>query len=191
NGSGSGNDGGTTSEGGGSSSGGSNPAPAPTSDPAPAPQPTKTAAPQPTPTPTQTQPPAPKPTPPPAPPAPSRTGQAFVDMALSQVGKPYVLGAAGPNSYDCSGLVQWSLKQLGVSIPRTSRDQWWATTRVSEADLQPGDLIFYSSNGSASGIYHVAIYTGSGMRVHAPSPGKTVEHVKIWNTNIIGYGRVL
>lgn len=112
-------------------------------------------------------------------------------MALSQVGKPYVLGAAGPDSYDCSGLVQWSLKQLGVSIPRTSKQQWEATTRVSKENLQPGDLIFYSNNGSGSGVYHVAIYTGPGMRVHAPSPGKTVEHVKIWETNILGYGRVL
>lgn len=177
------------------------PAPEPTKTEAPAPEPTKTEAPAPKPSPTKTEAPAPKPsptptpTPKPAPPAPappaSRTGQAFVDKALSQVGKPYVLGAAGPDSYDCSGLVQWSLKQLGVSIPRTSKQQWEATTRVSKDDLQPGDLIFYSNNGSGSGVYHVAIYTGPGMRVHAPSPGKSVEHVKIWDNNVLGYGRVL
>lgn len=172
------------------------PAPSPTKTqapaPAPAPSPTKTQAPAPAPSPSPTKTQAP--TPPPVTTPPPTTGASVaaraVDAALSQVGKPYVLGAAGPNSYDCSGLVQWAYKQAGASLPRTSRQQWSATTRVSESNLRPGDLIFYSNNGTGSGIYHVAIYTGPGMRVHAPSPGKTVEHVKIWNTNVIGYGRV-
>lgn len=165
-------------------------APAPAPSPSPSPSPTKTQAPSPSPSPTKTQ----APTPPPVTTPPPTTGASVaaraVDAALSQVGKPYVLGATGPNSYDCSGLVQWAYKQAGASLPRTSRQQWSATTRVSESNLRPGDLIFYSNNGTGSGVYHVAIYTGPGMRVHAPSPGKTVEHVKIWNTNVIGYGRV-
>lgn len=182
----------------------STPAPAPTTaapkPTTPAPAPT-TAAPKPTtpapapttPAPAPTTPPPPPPPPPPAPnPAPptNRLGQQAVDLALTQVGKKYVLGGAGPDTFDCSGLVQWTYKQLGVNLPRTTRQQWAATTRVSSSQLAPGDLIFYSDNGQSSGIYHVAIYTGPGMRVHAPSPGKTVEHVKIWNTNVIGYGRV-
>lgn len=162
--------------------------PAPTPSPTPSPT-TTTPAPTPTPTPTPT--PAP---PPPAPaPAPSVLPAATValNFALSQVGKPYIWGATGPDGYDCSGLTQTSYRQAGIYLPRTTRDQYYATARVPLADMRPGDLIFYSSNGAPSGIYHVAIYAGGGMRVHAPSPGKLVEHVKMYYGNIMPYaGRV-
>ena len=162
--------------------------------PTPAPSPSATTArptPSPTPTPTPTPTPAP---PPPAPaPAPSVLPAATValNFALSQVGKPYIWGATGPDGYDCSGLTQTSYRQAGIYLPRTTRDQYYATARVPLADMRPGDLIFYSSNGAPSGIYHVAIYAGGGMRVHAPSPGKFVEHVKMYYGNIMPYaGRV-
>lgn len=165
--------------------------PAPQPEPAPSPS-ASTPAPAPSPSPTPTPTPTPTPPPPPAPVPSGKAGQAALDAAFTQLGKPYVWGATGPGSYDCSGLTQWAYRQAGVSIPRTTKLQWDATTRISASQLQPGDLIFYSSNGSRSGIYHVAMYSGPGMRVHAPAPGKYVEHVPLsWSAEkIVGYGRV-
>ena len=110
---------------------------------------------------------------------------------MTQIGKPYIWGATGPNGYDCSGLTMRAFQNAGVNLPRTTGAQYAATSRVPVGDMRPGDLIFYSRNGSASGIYHVAIYAGNGMRVHAPSPGSSVEHVPIWWSNVLPYaGRV-
>ncbi|CAM3603236.1 NlpC/P60 family protein [Occultella aeris] len=145
----------------------STPAPAPT---APAPAPSTPAPPAPTPTP---------------PTSGSGTGAAALAWALTQVGKPYLLGAEGPNSYDCSGLTMRAYQNAGVSIPRTTTTQYAAVSHVPVGQMRPGDLIFYSDNGSASGIYHVAIYAGDGMRVHAPRPGASVEYVPIWWTNVL------
>jgi len=108
---------------------------------------------------------------------------------MQQLGKPYVWGGNGPNGFDCSGLTQQAYRSVGISLPRTTRQQYAATTRVSLNNLRPGDLIFYSGNGHASGINHVSIYAGNGMRVHAPRPGATVEHVPVWWPNVIGAGR--
>ena len=114
-----------------------------------------------------------------------------LNFALSQVGKPYIWGATGPDGYDCSGLTQASYKAAGIRLSRTTKTQYAETAHVALAQMKPGDLIFYSSNGAASGIYHVAIYAGDGMRVHAPSPGKNVEYVKMYYGNIMPYaGRV-
>ncbi|MEE6287349.1 NlpC/P60 family protein [Georgenia sp. MJ173] len=160
------------------------PAPAPSTPAPPAPP-----APAPAPAPAPSQPaPAPAPAPDPAPPSSSQGARAALDWARTQLGKPYIWAAAGPNGYDCSGLTQTAFAQAGVSIPRTTRAQYQATTRVPVDDLQPGDLIFYSSNGAASGIYHVAFYAGNGMRLHAPSPGKSVELVPMYWANVLPYG---
>lgn len=79
-------------------------------------------------------------------------GQAVANAAQSKIGSPYVWGATGPSSFDCSGLVQWSYKQAGVSVPRTSYDQVGGGTPVSKSNLQPGDVVgFYGSE-------HVGIY---------------------------------
>ena len=84
-----------------------------------------------------------------------------------------------------------AFQTAGVSLPRTSRSQYLAVSRVPVSQLRPGDLIFYSNDGTSDGIYHVAIYAGNGKRVHAPSPGKYVEHVSMWWTNVLPYaGRV-
>ncbi|WP_433451859.1 C40 family peptidase [Streptomyces sp. CA-142005] len=92
---------------------------------------------------------------------------AVLAFAKAQIGKSYVLGASGPNAWDCSSLVQAAFKQVGVSLPRVSQDQSTAGTQVSLSNLQPGDILYWGSAGSA---YHVAIYAGDGMFVGAQNP---------------------
>ncbi|AII10010.1 cell wall-associated NlpC family hydrolase [Rhodococcus wratislaviensis] len=106
----------------------------------------------------------------PAPPAPANTaGDKAVQAAQTKLGSPYVYGAAGPNSFDCSGLVQWAFKQAGLNLPRTSYAQAAAGTPVSQSDLRPGDVVsFYG--GSHSGIY-----AGNGNVIHASTEGQPVK----------------
>lgn len=103
-----------------------------------------------------------------------------------------VRGLVSGGTYDCSGLVMRAYEAAGVRLPRTTHAQWAATERVALADLQPGDLVFWSSNGEPSGIHHVGIYAGGWMRVHTPRPGKGVERVPMWEQGLLPYGgRVL
>ncbi|GGG05225.1 hypothetical protein GCM10007304_19130 [Rhodococcoides trifolii] len=106
----------------------------------------------------------------PSAPAPATSAaQQAVDAAESKIGAPYVYGASGPNAFDCSGLVQWAYKQAGLQIPRTSYEQASAGVSVSQANLQPGDVVsFYG--GSHSGIY-----IGNGNVVHASTSGVPVK----------------
>jgi len=104
--------------------------------------------------------------------------RAFLKAALSRVGLPYVWGGDGPEVFDCSGLVQWSLRQAGIVMPRVAADQAQTGPRVSLADLQPGDLLFYHTDPTAPDyISHVAIYLGNGMMEQAPEPGEDVQVV--------------
>ncbi|GKQ34380.1 C40 family peptidase [Streptomyces sp. A012304] len=96
-------------------------------------------------------------------------------FARAQIGKPYVWGATGPESYDCSGLTQAAWKAAGVSLPRTTYDQVNAGTTVSLADAQPGDLVFFYDD-----VTHVGIYIGNGMMIHAPKPGTYVREESIY-----------
>ncbi|MGW6703675.1 C40 family peptidase [Streptomyces sp. NPDC054956] len=89
---------------------------------------------------------------------------AIVNFARAQVGKAYVMGGTGPSSFDCSGLVQAAYRQAGISLPRMSQAQSSAGTSVSLSALQPGDVLYWGSKGSA---YHVAIYVGGGKFVGA------------------------
>ena len=89
---------------------------------------------------------------------------------MSRRGKPYVYGATGPDSFDCSGLTQWAYAQAGISIPRTSSAQSQFGTPVPRSQLQPGDLVFFYSP-----VSHVGIYIGNNMMVHAPSSGDVVK----------------
>ncbi|GAA2242078.1 hypothetical protein GCM10010413_50800 [Promicromonospora sukumoe] len=99
-------------------------------------------------------------------------GIGAVSWARTKIGSPYLLGAAGPTSYDCSGLTMMSWASQGVNITRTSRSQYLAVGKVGYAALRPGDLIFYGSDpGDPSSIYHVAMYTGGGMMIEATLPG--------------------
>jgi cell wall-associated NlpC family hydrolase len=110
-----------------------------------------------------------------------------VAYARAQLGKPYVYGATGPGSYDCSGLTMSAWKAAGVSIPRTSQAQWSGLTRVPPSAVQPGDLVVYNGAG------HVALYVGDGQIIEAPRPGKSVQTAP-WRsgwyaTNFVGVVR--
>lgn len=121
--------------------------------------------------------------------------QAVIDLAHKQLGKPYVWGAEGPNSFDCSGLIYYVYKNAaGITLPRTSSAQYSAGVAVSRSNLKAGDLIFSSTDGTGN-ITHVAIYVGDGQMIHAPRNGKNVEKVSInnsyWNKAYVGARRVL
>jgi cell wall-associated NlpC family hydrolase len=105
---------------------------------------------------------------------------AFLKAAESKIGRPYVWGGSGPSVFDCSGLVQWSLAQAGVTVPRVAVDQARTGPAVPVNQLQPGDLLFYHTDPTApTYISHVAIYLGNGMMLQAPRPGLTVEAVPV------------
>ncbi|MZE81466.1 C40 family peptidase [Streptomyces xinghaiensis] len=96
--------------------------------------------------------------------------QQAIEFARAQIGKPYVWGATGPNSYDCSGLTGAAWKAAGVTLPRTTYDQVNTGTRVAKSAMQPGDLIFFYGD-----ISHVGLYIGGGQMIHAPKPGTNVR----------------
>lgn len=112
----------------------------------------------------------------PSSPAAPALGSEAVALAEKQIGTPYVWGGAKPGGFDCSGLVQWTYGQLGVSLPRTAADQAKAGVAVSPADAQPGDLVFFSRNGH---VDHVGMYVGNGVMVEAPHTGTTVRLQKV------------
>ncbi|MCQ4212498.1 NlpC/P60 family protein [Streptomyces longispororuber] len=96
-------------------------------------------------------------------------------FAKAQEGKPYVWGATGPDSYDCSGLTQAAWKAAGITLPRTTWDQVEVGTTVALSDIQPGDLVFFYDD-----ISHVGLYLGDGMMIHAPKPGAYVREESIY-----------
>lgn len=90
--------------------------------------------------------------------------------AMSKIGRPYVWGASGPSSFDCSGLTMWAYKQVGINLPHYTGSQWNAGTHVSRSQLQPGDLVFFYSD-----LHHMGIYVGAGKMLHAPRTGDVVR----------------
>lgn len=99
-----------------------------------------------------------------------------LQAALSRRGSEYEWGATGPAEFDCSGLTSWAYRQAGVTIPRTSRQQWTAGRAVSLDALVPGDLLFYDDGtGNPSQIHHVGMYVGNGKMVDAPTEGQLVD----------------
>ncbi|MBV2153622.1 NlpC/P60 family protein [Kitasatospora sp. SUK 42] len=96
-----------------------------------------------------------------------------VAKAMSKQGSPYVWGATGSSTFDCSGLMVWAYGQAGVSLPRTSQEQGHIGTAVTLATAQPGDLVIYGGD-----MHHVAMYIGNGMVVHAPHTGDVVKVMK-------------
>ena len=120
--------------------------------------------------------------------------QAIVNTAKAQIGKNKACGAEGPNAFDCSGLTYYIYKQNGITIPRTSREQSNFGTTVSKSNLQPGDLLFFSTDGSG-GVSHVGIYVGNGQMVHVSSSKNSVISTSIntsyWQKAYIRAKRVL
>ncbi|HEX6356300.1 NlpC/P60 family protein [Actinophytocola sp.] len=104
---------------------------------------------------------------------PAGAGGQAAQAAMTQRGKMYLWGAAGPNNYDCSGLTMWAYKQVNISLPHSSRSQYGYGVSVAQGQWKAGDLLFYGS--SAGSIHHVAIYIGDGKLVHASTTGTPVK----------------
>ena len=122
----------------------------------------------------------------------SLSGSAIVSEVQKFAGDPYVYGATGPSSFDCSGLVQYVLKQLGVSAPRTSEAQWGWVQKITRDQLQPGDLVFAQFPGDNASPGHVGVYTGNGQVLSAEDPAAGVGYSSLasWGSAVVGYGRV-
>jgi cell wall-associated NlpC family hydrolase len=106
---------------------------------------------------------------------------AAVHYAMAQIGKPYVYGAAGPNSFDCSGLTMASWGAAGVGLPHSSSAQYGSGTHISASQLQPGDLVFYYSP-----ISHVGMYIGNGMIVNAENPSAGIRVTGLYSMPYVG-----
>ena len=113
--------------------------------------------------------------------------QAFINKIKAQVGKPYVYGAAGPNAFDCSGLVYYCYNRTtGKYVNRSAASLAYNGTYVSKENLQPGDLVFF--NSGTSRIRHVGVYIGGGQFIHAPSPGQRVKYESLYSSYYVrGY----
>ena len=110
-----------------------------------------------------------------------------VAEALRMRGRPYLWGATGPDSFDCSGLTGWAYRAAGVSLPRTSREQWYAGPHVALSRLAAGDLLFWATDTSdPATIHHVALYIGGGRMVHAPHTGDVVRVASVYLDGYIG-----
>lgn len=107
------------------------------------------------------------------------------NTAKAQIGDPYRYGAAGPNAFDCSGLLYYSFKKNGKTLPRVAQSQYNKSTKISAKNRRVGDLVFFGTPGN---IYHVGFYAGNGKVLHAPKPGRNVKYEKIW-TSQVRYGR--
>jgi cell wall-associated NlpC family hydrolase len=124
----------------------------------------------------------------PAAPSSSSVGTAAALQASRQAGKPYVYGAAGPNSFDCSGLTQYAYRLAGRSLPRTAQQQHDFATPISASQVRPGDLVFY---GGPRAIYHVGISAGFGSMWDAPHTGSVVRVEPLWTgSGPVSYGRI-
>ncbi len=102
-------------------------------------------------------------------------GKRALAFAKAQLGKPYKWAGVGPNSYDCSGLVLAAWRSVGVSMPRTSQQQFRSGHRILKSQLRAGDLVFFYGSSPS----HVGLYAGDGMIIHSPRPGKRVEYMKM------------
>ncbi|MFC8225507.1 NlpC/P60 family protein [Streptomyces sp. NPDC057287] len=112
---------------------------------------------------------------------PSEEGGEAVRFAVEQIGKPYVWGAEGPESYDCSGLTSQAWSDAGRTIPRTSQEQWRELPKVPVGSLRPGDLVVYFPKAT-----HVALYIGNGLVVQAPRPGALVKVSPLASNPLLG-----
>ena len=96
----------------------------------------------------------------------------LIKEALSQIGKPYIWGTAGPNSFDCSGLTSFVFRKIGIEIPRASYTQCFSGEQINPDNMLPGDLVFFNITRRSG---HVGIYLGKGLMIHAPDKGDVVK----------------
>lgn len=113
---------------------------------------------------------------------------ALLDAARAMLGTPYRYGGNTPSGFDCSGLVQYAHRRIGIAVPRTTDDQWQAARAPARRHLMPGDLLFFDLGSRKD--RHVGIYEGSGRFIHAPSSGKQVGRASLdnpyWQSRLIG-----
>jgi cell wall-associated NlpC family hydrolase len=143
--------------------------------------------------PARSAPSAPAPAMPSGPPPAMGSGAQFaIDAAMSKIGAPYVWAAAGPNTFDCSGFTMWAWRHGGKSLSHYTGSQLAQSTRISVADAQPGDLVFFWGPGDGGDPGHVGLYLGGGSFVHAPGRGKfvRVDSVGYWSGARVAYGRI-
>ncbi|GHD27906.1 C40 family peptidase [Nocardiopsis kunsanensis] len=115
------------------------------------------------------------------------TVEQVIDAAESQAGTPYAWGGTGPDSFDCSGLVQWAFGEAGIDLPRVTHDQVARGSKVSYENAQRGDILYWSDGGYA---YHVAIYLGDGRMIDAPNSGGRVGERDVYHANLAGAVRL-
>jgi cell wall-associated NlpC family hydrolase len=118
-------------------------------------------------------------------PTANTVGAQALQAALSKRGDPYVWAAAGPSSFDCSGLVVWAFEQVGITLPHYTGDLWNSGVHVPRSDLEPGDLVFFYAD-----ISHVGIYIGDGLMVDAPDFGQTVQVQPVFWAYYVGAVRI-
>jgi len=120
-------------------------------------------------------------------------GRAVLQAAESRIGAPYRYGGAGPDAFDCSGLVTYAHREVGIPVPRTAAQQFAAATPVARKDLRPGDLVFFRLDGRE--VSHVGIYAGDDRFVHAPQRGGHVRVASLdeehFRRSFAGAGRLL
>ncbi|MFF2145290.1 NlpC/P60 family protein [Kitasatospora sp. NPDC058190] len=118
-------------------------------------------------------------------PAASERGAAALAAAVRMIGSPYVYGSTGPRAFDCSGLMYYSWRQAGVTLPRTSQAQAFAGQRISLSEARPGDLVIFYRD-----MHHVGMYAGGGVMVHAPYPGAKVRYESVNAMPVAGVVRL-
>ena len=118
-------------------------------------------------------------------PTANTVGAQALQAAISRLGDPYIWGAAGPTSFDCSGLVMWAYQQVGIALPHFTVSQYNSGVHVSRNDLEPGDLVFFFPN-----ISHVGMYIGNGMMINAPNFGEDVKVEPVFWNNFVGAVRI-
>lgn len=114
----------------------------------------------------------------------SGRGKIALAYAKQQLGEPYVFGADGPGSWDCSGLTMMAWNAAGVDLPHSAKQQYYRGPKISRSQLQPGDLVYYYS-----GLSHVGLYAGNGLILHAPKPGDVVEYTDLDSMPYVGATR--
>ncbi len=123
-------------------------------------------------------------------PLPTGVAGTVIGYAEAQLGKPYVWGATGPDAFDCSGLTMMAYRAAGITIPRTSQQQWASGPRVPPGQEKPGDLVFLAgSDGTWSAPGHVGIVVGAHQMIDAPFSGQEIRHDEFGDSEVVGYTR--